>query len=89
MNKLWQQLAIATNWPVLAAVGGADVAGRASASGPTAAPTGSKQLVFLFVGIARMAAFQAVDYRLIGRFAWGFYLFSLAADPLHRARHRR
>src|SRR5687767_6912735 len=77
MKKLWQQLAIATNWPVLAAVGVLTSLGCMSIWADSRAD-GIKQVIFVFVGVLAMAAFQAFDYRLIGRFAWGFYLFSLA-----------
>src|SRR3712207_4920829 len=77
MRKLWQQLAIATNWPVLAAAVVLTSMGCLSIWSDSPAD-GQKQLVFLFVGILAMAAFQAFDYRLIGRFSWGLYLFSLA-----------
>ena len=76
MKKLWQQLAIATNWPVLAAVGVLTSLGCMSIWADSRAD-GIKQLVFLAVGVLAMAAFQAFDYRWIGRFSWGFYLFSL------------
>jgi cell division protein FtsW (lipid II flippase) len=77
MNKVWQQLAIATNWPVLAAVGVLTSLGCLSIWADSRAD-GIKQLAFLAVGVIAMAAFQAFDYRWIGRFSWGFYLFSLA-----------
>lgn len=76
MNKLWQQLAIATNWPVLAAAGVLTSLGCMSIWADSRAD-GIKQLIFLGVGVLAMAAFQAFDYRTIGRFAWGFYLLSL------------
>lgn len=77
MNKLWQQLAIATNWPVLVAVAVLTTIGCLSiwADSPS---DGTKQLAFVGVGIAAMTAFQAIDYRLLGRFSWGFYFVSLA-----------
>src|SRR4051812_41415584 len=76
MNKLWQQLAIATNWPVLAATAVLTSLGVMSIWADSPAD-GHKQLVFLFVGLLAMAAFQAFDYRLIGRFSWGLYVLSL------------
>lgn len=76
MNKLWQQLAIATNWPVLAAVAVLATIGVVSVSAD-APGDGQKQLVFLFVGLGCMLAFQAVNYQIIGRFAWVFYGLSL------------
>lgn len=77
MNKLWQQLAIATNWPVLAAVAVLTTLGCLSIWADSRADA-SKQFAFVFVGIVAMAAFQAVDYRFIGRFSWVFYLLGLA-----------
>jgi cell division protein FtsW (lipid II flippase) len=76
MNKLWQQLAIATNWPVLAAVAVLSSIGAVSvwADSPV---DGKKQVVFLCVGLACMLAFQTVNYQILGRFAWVFYFLSL------------
>ena len=76
MNRLWQQLAIATNWPVLVAAGVLSALGILSiwADNPV---DGTRQLVFLGVAFACMALFQAVDYRTIGRLSWGFYVMSL------------
>jgi len=76
MNKLWQQLAIATNWPVLAAVAVLSALGLVSVWADSPAD-GQKQLAFLGVGLACMLAFQAVNYQIIGRFAWGFYVLAL------------
>ena len=76
MNRLWQQLAIATNWPVLVAAGVLSALGLMSvyAKSPD---DGTRQLVFLGVAVACMALFQAVDYRKVGRLSWGFYVLSL------------
>ncbi len=75
MNRIWQQLAIATNWPVLVAVAVLCTLGIMSIwADPTA--DGRKQIVFLIVGVCCMGAFQAVNYQVIGRFAWPFYIFS-------------
>jgi cell division protein FtsW (lipid II flippase) len=76
MNKLWQQLAIATNWPVLAAVAVLCALGTVSIGADSRADA-SKQFVFLALGAGCMLAFQAVNYQIIGRFAWLFYAFSL------------
>src|SRR5688572_9078176 len=77
MNKLWQQLAIATNWPVLAAVAVLCALGTVSIGADSRADA-SKQLVFLALGAGCMLAFQAINYQIIGRFAWAFYALSLA-----------
>ena len=76
MNRIWQQLAIATNWPVLVAAGVLSALGVVSiyADNPV---DGSRQVVFLGVAAVCMALFQAVDYRQIGRLSWGFYVVSL------------
>src|SRR4051794_4482625 len=79
-GKLWQRLAIATNWPVLVAVGVLSALGVLSIWEDTRADGGSdgpRQLVFLAVSILCMSLFQAVNYQKIGRYAWGFYFFSL------------
>ncbi len=76
MNRLWQQLAIATNWPVLVAVAVLSSLGIISiwADKPE---EGMKQLIFLGVAIGCMTLFQAVNYLKIGRYAWIFYVLSL------------
>ena len=77
MNRLWQQLAIATNWPVLVAVAVLSAVGILSiwADAPD---LGVKQLVFLGVAVGCMALVQAVNYTSIGRYAWFFYAASVA-----------
>ncbi len=76
VSKLWQQLAIATNWPVLVAVSVLSSLGVISIWADKQ-EEGEKQLVFLTVAVGCMALFQAVNYAKIGRFAWAFYIFSL------------
>lgn len=77
MNRLWQQLAIATNWPVLLAVvvlGGVGVVSIWSAWPDDA----KKQLAFMGAGIACMLVVQALNYQRLANWAWPFYLLSLA-----------
>lgn len=76
VSKLWQQLAIATNWPVLVAVAVLSSLGVISIWADKQ-DEGGKQLVFLAVAVGCMALFQAINYSKIGRFAWGFYIVSL------------
>jgi cell division protein FtsW (lipid II flippase) len=76
MTKLWQQLAIATNWPVLAAVAVLSSLGVISIWADQK-DAGQKQLVYLGVAFGCMVAFQAVNYLVIGRWAWPFYIASL------------
>lgn len=75
-KKLWEQLAITTNWPALVAALVLATLGilTISADHPE---EGIKQLVFLGVGVGAMTAFQAVNYQMIGRFAWALYILSL------------
>src|SRR3954466_4928394 len=80
-GKLWQRLAIGTNWPVLVAIGVLSALGVLSIwedKRQDGSSDGPKQLIFLCVAIFCMALFQAVNYQKIGRYAWGFYAFSLA-----------
>ncbi len=80
-GRLWQRLAIATNWPILVAVGGLSSLGVLSIWEDTkndGTGNGQRQLVFLGIAIFCMALFQAVNYQKIGRYAWGFYFFSMA-----------
>lgn len=76
MNRLWQQLGIATNWPVLVAVFVLSGVGILTiwATDPA---DGRKQLVFFGIALACLAVFQAIDYRRLGRLSWGFYIFSI------------
>src|SRR4051812_14351706 len=79
MRKLWEQLAIATNWPVLVAVAILSAIGVLSiwVTEPPPHPAGMKQLIFLCVSFVCMMAFQAVNYQQIGRWSWPFYIFSM------------
>jgi cell division protein FtsW (lipid II flippase) len=80
LNALWRQLAIATNWPVLVAVTVLSALGVLSIWADTRGdnnPEWIKQLIFLGIALGCMTLFQAIDYRTIGRFSWGFYLLSL------------
>src|SRR5690606_15782385 len=80
IRRAWEQLAIATNWPVIVAVTVLSTLGVISIWAdrrPDGTSDGPKQLIFLVIAVIGMFAFQAVDYRKIGRYAWGFYLFSL------------
>jgi cell division protein FtsW (lipid II flippase) len=76
MHRLWKKLAIASNWPVLAAV--AVLAGAGLVSIYQYSPDlGLHQLIFLVVALAAMIVVQGVNYTSIGRYAWGFYFLSL------------
>jgi rod shape determining protein RodA len=75
VQKFWQQLAIATNWPILVAVLVLSLTGVITIWGFDPGE-GKKQLIFLVVGVGCLIAFQAVNYLYIGRFAWGFYILS-------------
>lgn len=77
MQKLWQQLAIATNWPILAAIVLLSTIGEISIWADSPADA-HKQLIYMAIAFGCMMAFQAVDYITIGRYAWPFYVASLA-----------
>lgn len=83
MRNLWKQLAIATNWPVLVAVAVLTTVGTLSiwADSQTRPGAGAddfrKQLIFLGVSVACLAAFQVVNYQKIGRLSIPFYIVSL------------
>src|SRR5438046_1355544 len=76
VRRIWQRLAIGTNWPVLAAVAVLSAMGIVSILAASR-NDGIKQCIFLGVAVLCMGLFQAVNYQKIGRFAWGFYFFSL------------
>jgi len=80
----FRQLALARNWPVLAAVVVLAALGVLTIwfdARPDAVRTGlsdgQRQLIFLCAGIVGMLAFQVVNYQKIGRWSWGFYIASL------------
>jgi cell division protein FtsW (lipid II flippase) len=75
-SKLWRKLAIATNWPVLAAVAVLSAAGII-AIWEQKPDAGVKQLAFLAVAVVCLMLVQAVNYTIIGRYAWAFYFVSL------------
>src|SRR6266850_942752 len=82
MNKLWKQLAIATNWPVLVAVLVLSALGLVSIwahslADPRAAQDVQKQFMFIAIGLTLMFAMQAVNYLQLGRWGWAFYILSL------------
>ena len=75
LGRLWQQLAIATNWPVLVSIAVLCSLGVCSIwADPAVKDGGQKQLFFIAIGVACLIAFQAVNYLKIGRFAWCFYI---------------
>jgi cell division protein FtsW (lipid II flippase) len=76
MNQLWQQLAIASNWPVIAAVTVLSALGVMSIWVDSPAD-GPKQLVFLAVAVAVMAVIQGVNYVILGRYAWVLFFISI------------
>jgi rod shape determining protein RodA len=83
MNRIWRQLAIASNWPILVAVLVLSAIGVVcilahSQANLLGGADARKQLIFVGVGVGVMLAMQAISYVAIGRFAWLFYFFSLA-----------
>lgn len=79
MSRLWNQLAFAGNWPVLAGVSVLAGLGLVSIWADTrgdANPEWPKQCIFIGIGLTLMFAMQFLSYQAIGRFAWGFYILS-------------
>src|SRR5690348_7978132 len=76
MHRFWQQLAIATNWPILVAIAVLTAVGCVSIDADPSADV-KMQLLFLAVGFIGMFLFQAVNYLEIGRWSWFFYVGSL------------
>ncbi len=82
MNRLWRQLAIATNWPVFVAITVLSTMGVVSIWAhakidPHGTADARKQLIFILAGFALMLLMQLVSYINLGRYAWGFYALSL------------
>src|SRR5207245_6146037 len=82
MNKIWKQLAIATNWPILVAVVVLSALGLISIWAHSLADIRAqqdvqKQIMFIAIGVALMFAMQAVNYLQLGRWGWPFYILSL------------
>src|SRR5688500_11292752 len=75
-KSIWQQLGIASNWPVLAAVAVMEFLGSCRIWHYPRAD-GVKQLVFLGIATVVMLLMQAINYQKVGRWAWGFYIVSL------------
>ncbi len=76
LKTLWQQLAITANWPILAAVALLSFLGSCSIWYYPKAD-GIKQLIFVGIATGCMLLMQGMNYQKVGRFAWGFYIFSL------------
>jgi cell division protein FtsW (lipid II flippase) len=80
-GALWQQLGIATNWPVLLAIAVLATLGEisiwADSSPADGHADGKKQLLFIAVATACMILFQAINYQKLGRLAWGFYILAM------------
>ena len=76
MNSFLEKLATATNWPILLSVAMLATIGCVSIAADASASV-RMQLIFVAVGAAAMFAFQAINYTVIGRYSWPFYVASL------------
>lgn len=76
MRRLWQQLAIASNWPVLVSITVLCALGILSIYSKLP-EEGNKQLLFVGIGVAGMASVQTINYLKIGRWTWPLFIFSL------------
>src|SRR5262245_39322610 len=82
MSRIWRQLAIATNWPLLVAVIVLSLIGVINIWADPRVEThiagdAQKQLIFFLVGLALIFLMQAVNYQQLGRYSWPFYILSL------------
>lgn len=84
LARVWQRLAIATNWPILAAIAVLCTLGVLSIWADTAlnatdkaASDWKKQIVFMVIGTGCMILFQAINYQRIGQFSWAFYALAM------------
>ena len=75
-TSMWRQLALASNWPLLAAVAALSGVGLLTI-GSVEPGVAKTQALFLVVGFGAMTVFQAVNYATLGRLAWPFYFLSL------------
>ena len=76
IRNYWQRLALARQWPMLAAVAALSLVGLFTVA-EVEPGKAAKQLIFLAVAVACMAVFQAVNYAKLGRLSAPFYLLSL------------
>lgn len=82
MIRFLHQLSLSRAWPMLVAVAFLTAVGVMTiwAVGPTLSPPnpslGPKQLVFVGIAVVCLAAFQVVDYRIIGTYGVVFYAAS-------------
>lgn len=76
LREFWRRLALARNWPLLAAVGALAAIGLLTISA-TQPDKATNQIAFLAVAIASMAVFQTVNYARLGRWALPFYVVSI------------
>jgi cell division protein FtsW (lipid II flippase) len=81
MNRFWQQLAIATNWPILYSVAVLTTIGCISIAAVPDTPRHNgivhNQLVFICIGITGLVVMQWINYARVARWSWGFYIVSL------------
>ena len=80
-TRVWSQLAIASNWPVLAAVTLLSTVGLMTIwndVGKDGIHHGKTHLAYIAIGLLCMTAFQAINYQEIGRWAWTFYIAAFA-----------
>ncbi|MEM7808123.1 MAG: FtsW/RodA/SpoVE family cell cycle protein [Planctomycetota bacterium] len=74
--RVWRQLALFNNWPLLVAVGVLAGVGLLTI-GSVDPGEAKRQGIFLTIGLCAMLAFQAVNYAKLGRLALPFYVLSL------------
>ncbi len=76
LKEFWRRLALARNWPLLAAVGALSGIGLFTIASTEPAKA-ANQLFFLVIAFGCMAVFQTVNYARLGRWALPFYVISI------------
>ena len=76
-REFWRRLALARNWPLLAAVVALSGIGLFTIAS-TEPEKATNQLFFLGIAFGCMAVFQTVNYARLGRLALPFYIVSIS-----------
>ncbi len=81
LREFWRRLALARNWPLLAAVVALSGIGLLTIAS-TQPEKATNQLFFLAIAFACMAVFQTVNYARLGRWSLPFYIISFGLIAL-------
>lgn len=81
LREFWRRLALARNWPLLAAVAVLAAIGLFTIAA-TQPEKAANQVAFLAIAFFSMAVFQTVNYARLGRWSLPFYLVSVSLIAL-------